>query len=520
MPTHIEQELGIAPTTNRIRRWFGRFLPGADRSLDPLTVNYEAWRAISKSVRKWPTYNEAPNYIEVLVSPEDWGDYWGIDTTRKEAGVSTYVKARIVEKGLWVAGEPQVLVFEDETIEMGELEVICQFVEPMSAEELNSLRSSIDHRPSYAQGAKTYLTEGDVSSGHQPRTYVQTTQEYEPLEADDATGADDQDGDVQNVAYVAEEDLVEAPAIDVLDAKVERVDDEDPQYEEPLDVELQDGPALQVPEFLAAEVQALEDSIAEMPVIEMPQMVEAEEPQDEPAKDEAHVADVQEEVPEAQEEPDEVVADVAEADAEESVEESTEEPVEDFAGPVDEPDVVPDDIDLEMSDLSSHERPVIPAPKPAAKVAPASVPKIAFDPKPTPRPAISPRPAPAPMPKPTSTVRFVDERNPGSMYLVGDGSFRLEVHSGDCIGAVRIGDSVPAQVNLRLDADAFPYAETMQCSIVVEGGRWCVVNHAVHGTRLTKADGTRYLLGHPDPCALDQGDLLWLGHERPLRVEY
>ena len=116
MPTHIEQELGLAPTTHRFRRWFRKLVSEEERSLDPLTVNYEAWRSVRHGVRQWPHYQEAPNYVEVLVSPEDWDDYWGIDSGRKESGVAAYVRARAAEKGYWMAGEPQVSVMANDAI--------------------------------------------------------------------------------------------------------------------------------------------------------------------------------------------------------------------------------------------------------------------------------------------------------------------------------------------------------------------------------------------------------------------
>ena len=33
MPTQIEQELGLVTTTNRIRRWFRRFVPEGERGV-------------------------------------------------------------------------------------------------------------------------------------------------------------------------------------------------------------------------------------------------------------------------------------------------------------------------------------------------------------------------------------------------------------------------------------------------------------------------------------------------------
>jgi hypothetical protein len=119
-------------------------------------------------------------------------------------------------------------------------------------------------------------------------------------------------------------------------------------------------------------------------------------------------------------------------------------------------------------------------------------------------------------PREAPTMRFIENSPESVAFLVGEGSFRLEIHSGDCIGAVRWGEEVPPEVNVRLDADGFPYVDVMQCSLVIQDGRWAVINHALRGTRLTKRDGTRYMLSEPEPCTIEPDDVLWLGPRRPL----
>lgn len=157
MTTPIENELGLGPVMHRFRRWSRKVIsrlgngaaPEDRRSLDPLTVNYAAWHEVRRTVREWPQYKEAANSLEILVSPEDWEDYWGIDSARKEAGVAAYVCARAAEKGYWIAGEPQIRVMEDDTIDVGEVEVVCQFVEPLE-EEKPAVASGMDtakHEP-------------------------------------------------------------------------------------------------------------------------------------------------------------------------------------------------------------------------------------------------------------------------------------------------------------------------------------------------------------------------------------
>lgn len=300
MPNQLEQELGIAPVMHRFRRWLrnlfarmtGGFVEPDQRSLDPLTVNYAVWREVRRSVREWPQYLEAPNSVEVLVSPEDWEDYWGIDTARKEEGISAYVSVQATKKRLWMAGDPQILVLSDDTIEPGELEIICQFVEPEEDELVVS---------------------------------ASTTASLEPIPSAGSTQSD--------------------PG---------------------------------VTQTIISRTQARE--------------------------------------------------------------------------------VVP-------------------------------------------------------------TETFVNEMTAGESYLVGEGSFRMAVQSGDCIGAVRPGESVPEEVNVRLDADAFPYVAAKQCTIGILDGRWAITNHSPYGTKLVTHDGTRLMLREPMPHALHEGDMLYLGTDRPLRFE-
>lgn len=138
MPTTLEDELGLGPVVHRLKnrasnlmgRIGMRHTTQDHRLLDPLTVSYEVWNEMRRHIRKWPRYREVPNSVEVLVSPEDWEDYWGIDTERKQASIAAYVAARAHDKGLWMAGDPQVRVVEDDAIEPGGIECDCQFMEP------------------------------------------------------------------------------------------------------------------------------------------------------------------------------------------------------------------------------------------------------------------------------------------------------------------------------------------------------------------------------------------------------
>lgn len=311
MPNPIEKELGIDSAMHRFRRWMRNRIgvvgksagPQDQRQLDPLTANYAAWNAVRRATREWPHYKEAPNSVEIYVSPEDWEDYWCIDAGRKEEGIAAYVRARAAEKGYWMAGDPQVVILQDDAIEIGDLDVVCQFVEPADERE----------RP------------GQMGS----TTAFETMPEPEPEE-------------------------VEPHATTRITRPVPASADE-------------------------------------------------------------------------------------------------------------------------------------PGPKTAA-----------------------PRDA---------TMKFVDAKHPGEAHLIGDNGFRLEIHSGDCIGVVRAGESVPEEVNVRLDAEGFPYAAIKQCSIGVRGGTWTVVNHAPTGTMLVRADGTRFMLHLPEPFPIADGDVLYIGPRRPLRFE-
>lgn len=302
MPTPLENELGLGPVMHRVRRWSRTKLsrigmgsvPEDCRSLDPLTVNYETWREVRRTVREWPHYKEAANSIEVLVSPEDWEDYWGIDAARKEAGVAAYVRARAADKGYWIAGDPQVIVEQDDTIEPGEVEVVCQFVEPAEGEGPTPASNTAEHP--------------------------------------------------------------------VLDAGV------------------------------SAREAALTSPLPE-----------------EPSQDRV-----------------------------------------------------------------------------------------------------------------SSTIRFMDPKTAGEACLTDEHGFRLVLKSGDCIGAVQEGDEegcFPAEVNVRLDGAGFPYVAPKQCQLGVVGGRWTVTNFSDHGTMLVTAEGARLMLGEPEPYPIAEGDVLYLGPERPLRFE-
>lgn len=349
VPTHIEQELGLGPIMHRFRRWvLAKTRPEDQLSLDPLTVNYAAWDEMRHNVRSWPHYTEAPNSIEVLVSPEDWEDYWGIDASRKEAGVSAYVRARAASKGFWIAGDPQVMVLPDDGLGIGEVEVVCQFVEPPEGEEASPI-------------GNTSANVTTVFEERLPSSFSETTNLRAEGREEGARGEKDAGlgGDSGHKG---------------------------------------DGGR-------GGDVGHKGDAGR--------------------GGDAGHKCD---------------------------------------AG--------------RREEQESDE---------GAEL--------------------------------TSTVRFVDAETAGEVCLVGKGGFRLVIHSGDCIGAVSPGEEIPPEVNVRLDAEGFPYVDAKQCTIAVVGGRWTVTNHASHGTRLVTREGARLMLGEAEPYPIAEGDTLYLGPQRPLRFE-
>ncbi len=314
----IESDRALGPIVGRMRRWMrnaasrmGNNLgPKDKRTLDPISVNYAAWREMRRHVREWPGFCEAPNQFEVLVSPEDWEDFWGIDAERKEKAVATYVRARAAERGYWIAGEPMVHVVSDDAMDIGEVEVECQFVASPDGSA---------PRPANQLG---------------PRT---ETRPQQRLAGQAKTGRATQ------ASYRA-------------------------------------------------------------PVVERSR---AEE--DEP----------------------------------------------------------------ETMEFSAD-----------------------------------------------ATVRFVDAREAGEVLLLGDDGLRITLRSGDCVGAVAPDDDVPAEVNVRLEAREFPYAEAKHFSIGVAQGRWSLVNHASTGTKVIPRDGGRIMLRLPEPFPLTAGDVVYLGPLGPLRFEF
>lgn len=320
MATGIESDRLLGPVVHRMRRWVrnaasrvsNNLSPEDRRNLDPITVNYAAWREMRRHVREWPGYWEAPNRLEVLVSPEDWESYWGIDAARKEQAVAVYVRARAAEKGYWIAGQPVVRVVADETLTAGEVEVECHFV---------AAPDGAPPRPATQLTSSSGQTTPGPFTATRPRVTESRAQSSAPH----------------------------------ADARV------------PQEVH---GP--QTMEFSAADV----------------------------------------------------------------------------------------------------------------------------------------------------TVRFVNPNDAGEVILLGKNGFSVTLHSGDCVGAIAPEDEVPPEVNVRLSAREFPYAEAKHFSIGVVGGRWSIVNHASTGTKVVPRDGGRLMLLQPEPFPLSAGDVVYLGPYGPLRFEF
>ena len=320
MATGIESDRLLGPVVHRMRRWVraaasrvsNNLSPEDRRNLDPITVNYAAWREMRRHVREWPGYLEAPNRIEVLVSPEDWESYWGIDAARKEQAVAVYVRARAAEKGYWIAGQPLVRVVFDETLIAGEVEVECHFV---------AAPDGAPPRPATQLTSQTSRATQGPFNASRPRVTEPRTQSSAPHS----------------------------------EARVS-----------------QDVQGSQTMEFSAADV----------------------------------------------------------------------------------------------------------------------------------------------------TVRFVDPADAGEVILLGKNGLSITLRSGDCVGAIAPDDDVPPEVNVRLSAREFPYAEAKHFSLGVVGGRWSIVNHASTGTKVVPRTGGRLMLLQPEPFPLSAGDVVYLGPYGPLRFEF
>lgn len=132
----IDDELGLGPSLhNLFRRILGFFGRSAghgskgDRPLDPMVVDSEAWRAMRRNARTWPSYKEAPNRFEIKVSQADWSDYWGIDPERKSESVTSYLLHQAADRGLWIGGTPQVSFSASDEVTRGNVQVEASFAE-------------------------------------------------------------------------------------------------------------------------------------------------------------------------------------------------------------------------------------------------------------------------------------------------------------------------------------------------------------------------------------------------------
>ena len=126
----------LAPVARGLARGaravFGRLVqrgPEEARPLSPMDVDECAWREVRRNTRAWPDYTEAPNGVVVHVSQEDWKDYWGVCQDRKGASVAAYLLRRASERGLWIAGRPQVSFVEDEALQRGSVRAESAFVD-------------------------------------------------------------------------------------------------------------------------------------------------------------------------------------------------------------------------------------------------------------------------------------------------------------------------------------------------------------------------------------------------------
>lgn len=348
----IDDELGIAPGIHGLVRRIRRFLAGrglrvgATGPLDPLVVDNEAWRTMRRSVRPWPDYKEAPNAYRILVSAQDWEEYWGIDAQRKADNVSRYLLKQAADKDYWIAGAPQVSFEESDELAQGDVRVLPSFAETAERAQPVS-RSAVSPSEAYA-GSR--------------------------------------------------EAVAEVPA-----------EEREPRW---------DGPADRTAPMMRPQVApGQDDSLAERLRYAMPDAS-----------------------------PDETV-----------ILRRVESPAP--AGEGGPEAEGPDD----------------------TVVLPADVPPVA--------------------------------------YLTDGADFRMAVHPGDVIGAVREGQEVPDDVNLRLDGETFPDVEPRHLSLAATAAGWTVTDLAECGTKLRRASGEEVTLRQGDVASIGEGDVVCLGSDHPLTFE-
>lgn len=109
---------------------------------------------------------------------------------------------------------------------------------------------------------------------------------------------------------------------------------------------------------------------------------------------------------------------------------------------------------------------------------------------------------------------------PRAAYLMDDKGFRMLVHPGDVIGAVHEGESMSADVNIRLDGRGFPDVEPRHLSLAATADGWTVTDLATTGTVIETVAGERRTLETDETAALSEGDVIYLGPERPLRFQF
>lgn len=132
----IDDELGLGPSLHNLFRRIRELLGHAagdgsreERPLDPMVVDRAAWRAMRRNARTWPSYKEAPNRFEILVSQADWDDYWGVDPERKAESVTSYLLHQAADRGLWIGGTPQVSFAASDEVTRGSVRIEASFAE-------------------------------------------------------------------------------------------------------------------------------------------------------------------------------------------------------------------------------------------------------------------------------------------------------------------------------------------------------------------------------------------------------
>lgn len=181
----IDDELGLGPALHNLFRRIRNFIARStghgsqvERPLDPMVVDHEAWLAMRRNARTWPDYKEAPNRFEISVSQADWDEYWGVDPERKAETVARYLLRQAADRGLWIAGAPEVTFSASEDVARGGVTVSASFAR--SAGKAHPVTSEDMPGEGGIEPAKAYLHDGPGNTSDLSAVARVQSREVEP----------------------------------------------------------------------------------------------------------------------------------------------------------------------------------------------------------------------------------------------------------------------------------------------------------------------------------------------------